>query len=40
MHMYDKQIIKLSHEQKSTLSGIEKMIENKELPDSYPDFMT
>ena len=34
------QSIKLSIDQISILSKIKKMIENKELPDSYPDFMT
>ncbi|NMA85007.1 MAG: hypothetical protein GX962_14225 [Epulopiscium sp.] len=38
--MYDKQVIELTHDQILILSEIEKMVENKKLPNSYPSFIT
>lgn len=37
--MLDKAISKLSQKQLSTLAKIEKMLEDKDLPDRYPDFL-
>lgn len=40
MIIFDKKTNNLSPEERRIISKIEKKIENKELPDNYPSFMT